>query len=475
MPNPINRQLFMQQLSGLDAAFVHQDTRRTPMHVTAVLIYDVGSVSGSSVQRADLHRLLAGNLNRFALFRRRLQRVPLDLDTPYWVDVRNPDWDQHLAEISCDPAGDWQGFQHLLTGLHNRGLDLSRPLWEMCLVHGVNDLPGLPPRCQALVLKFHHSVIDGMSLAAIVDTMHQDEMPASGDDAKDRPAPRYSDMWTRFSINTMDRQIKFAETMSKLMPGVLRASLKQDRFSDLPAVLATRAHFNNAVGTAKTTGFVLWPREEFLVIRRAVRRVTLNDIALSIVSGALREYLKSHAQLPAKSLACGVPINLRGPATRPGGNSYATMRVGLATSIADPVERLRFVHRYAVAGKKQIGALGTGTIMDISDSVSPNILAGGIRAMAQASRIADVPVPFHTMVSNVPGPTVPMRLGDAELVVPIGFGPVRDNMGLFHILSGSRGMVSLTFTACARLMPDGEHYQQCLHNACSDLSEQTLR
>jgi WS/DGAT/MGAT family acyltransferase len=309
MPNPINRQLFMQQLSGLDAAFVHQDTRRTPMHVTAVLIYDVGSVSGSSVQRADLHRLLAGNLNRFALFRRRLQRVPLDLDTPYWVDVRNPDWDQHLAEISCDPAGDWQGFQHLLTGLHNRGLDLSRPLWEMCLVHGVNDLPGLPPRCQALVLKFHHSVIDGMSLAAIVDTMHQDEMPASGDDAKDRPAPRYSDMWTRFSINTMDRQIKFAETMSKLMPGVLRASLKQDRFSDLPAVLATRAHFNNAVGTAKTTGFVLWPREEFLVIRRAVRRVTLNDIALSIVSGALREYLKSHAQLPAKSLACGVPIN----------------------------------------------------------------------------------------------------------------------------------------------------------------------
>lgn len=444
------------------------------MHVTAVLIYDAGGDNSRPIGRSDLDRLLSRNLKPFALFRRRLRRVPLDLDTPYWVDVRAPDWDGHLTERTFDRAGDWQGFQQLIARLHGRGLDLSRPLWEMCLVDGVNDLPGLPRHCQALVLKIHHSVIDGMSLAAIVGAMHQDVESAAAFETGRGREPDYLDMWARLNINTMDRQFKFAETMGSLVPGFLKAGLARDRSGELPPLLAMRARFNDRVESGRTTGCLLWPRNELIAIRRAVGRVTLNDIALSVVGGALREYLRFHGQLPARSLACGAPINLRGPGSEPGGNAWATMRVGLATAAADPIERLRLVHRYALAGKKQIGALGTGTIMDISDSVSPNILAGGIKVIAQASRIADVPVPFHTMVSNVPGPSKRLRLGEAELVVPLGFGPVRDNMGLFHIVSSSRRMLSLSFTACARQMPDGEFYGRCLHEAYSALCEQAL-
>ena len=141
------------------------------------------------------------------------------------------------------------------------------------------------------------------------------------------------------------------------------------------------------------------------------------------------------------------------------------MVVGLATQIEDPVARLRLVHRYAVAGKKQINALGTGTIMDISDSLAPNVLAEGIRTMALASRFADAPVPFHTMVSNVPGPPTRLMLGDAALVVPLGLGPIRDNLGLFHIISNGPDLMSLAFVSCESLLPDGEYYEQCLQKA----------
>ncbi len=145
------------------------------------------------------------------------------------------------------------------------------------------------------------------------------------------------------------------------------------------------------------------------------------------------------------------------------------MAVGLATHIPDPVARLRLIHRYAVAGKKQIDALGSGTVMDVSDSVAPAVLAEGIRTMARASQMAEVPVPFHTMISNVPGPQDTLFLGEAELVTPIGLGPVRDNMGLFHIVSGGANITSLSFSACQKMLPDPDFYQRCMQRSFAAL------
>lgn len=462
----------MEQLSGLDTAFVHQDSRRTPMHVTAVLLYDIGKDETGTITGAFLRRLVAKKLRRFPVFYRKLHRVPMDMDAPYWVDVPAPDLDYHISSEAIEPGGGWPEVELLLTDLHRRGLNLAKPLWEICLVRGLSELPGLPLKCQALVLKVHHAAIDGASLARLIDAIHEETVPRARGRTRARRAPDYWDIWARLNRNSIGRQFKFAETVGNLIPGVLRSRQTRKRFGDLPGVLTTRAHFNDRVGGGRTVGAVIWPREELIAIKRAVRHVTLNDIALSIVSGALRKYLARYHRLPGRSLVAGVPINLRHPASEAaGGNRIATMMVGLASTTDNPVQRLRLVHRYAVAGKKRIDALGTGTVMDISDSVSPNILAGGIRAMAQASLMVLAPVPFHTMVSHVPGPSAPLRLGKAELVVPLGFGPVRDNMGLFHIVSSSSSKVSLSFSACDRLLPDGEFYKQCLQRAFTALFE----
>ena len=465
----------MEQLSGLDAAFVHQDSSRTPMHICAVLVYNSGENGRQAISLDELKQLAAQRLAPIPLMHRKLHRVALGMDTPYWVDIAEPDWDRHISESDLPGPGDWNTLQHYLGQLHSTRMNLDRPLWEMHLIHGLYDIPGLPPHCQALALKIHHAAIDGISMAAIINALHQtpDDVPRKKKSQVE--APSQWELWTRAQLNSVGRQFKLAETVRNLLPGVVRARKTRQKFSDLPPVLRTGSRFNTRVKRGRNTGSVLLPRSEVLAIKRAVRRVTLNDIAIACVAGALREYLVFHRQLPDKSLVGGIPINLRTPADdSAAGNKTATMAVGLATHMTDPVERLRMVHRYAVAGKKHINALGSGTVMDISDSLTPGVLAEGIRTMALASRLAEFPVPFHTMISNVPGPPTALYLGDAELVVPIGLGPIRDNMGLFHIVSSSETMMSLSFSACKTLLPDADFYQQCLQNSFAALLGRAL-
>ena len=460
----------MQQLSGLDTAFVHQDSYRTPMHICAVLLYDTGEDDQWATSLDILQRLAAERLGQFPLFRRKLRRVALDMDTPYWVDIAEPHWDRHLSESTLPEGGDWDMLMQQLGYLHSTRMDLADPLWEMHLIHGVYDIPGLPRNCQALVLKVHHSAVDGISMAGIISALHQAPDDASPERNKAMQAPAQWELWTRAHLNSVSRQLKLAETVSNLLPGFLRARETRQQFSDLPPIHSTECRFNARVRAGRSTGAILLPMADVIAVKRAVGRVTLNDIAMSCVAGALREYLLFHRKLPGRSLAAGIPINLRAPDDeRAGGNKIATMVVGLATHVANPVERLRLVHRYAVAGKKQINALGSGTVMDISDSLTPGVLAEGMKTIARARRVVAMPVPFHTMISNVPGPQTTLFLGDARLVVPIGLGPVRDNMGLFHIVSTSESMMSLSFSACTRLLPDGGFYQQCLHNAFTAL------
>jgi diacylglycerol O-acyltransferase len=373
----------MEQLSGLDAAFVHQDSYRTPMHICAVLLYDTGEDDEHAISLAELKRLAGERLAQFPLFRRKLRRVPMGMDTPYWIDIARPNWGRHVSESILPGADGWEELQLYLARLHGARMDLAQPLWEMHLIHGLRDMPGLPCNCQALVLTIHHSAIDGISMAAIISALHQtpDETPRAKTRQLKPPSP--GEFWARANLNRLNRQFKLAGTVRNLLPGVVRVLETRQQFSDMPPVSGTRSYFNAAVKSGRSAGAGLLPLAGVVAVKRAVRRVTLNDIALCCVAGAMRQYLLFHHKLPARSLAARVPINLRSSGDEEaGGNKIATMVVGLATNMADPVERLRMVHRYAVAGKKQINALGSGTVMDISDSLTPGVLAEGIRTMA---------------------------------------------------------------------------------------------
>jgi diacylglycerol O-acyltransferase len=465
----------MEQLSGLDTAFVSQDSTRTPMHICAVLLYDAGNHDQNRLSLASLRDLTERRLSSFPLFKRKLLQVPMGVDAPYWVDEPESQWRRAIGEDTLPAEAAWPELFQLLDRLHGQRMDLARPLWQMRLIHGLTDFPGLPKHCQALMVKIHHAAIDGVSMGAVIAALHTGSSESIERPDTPQRAPSQLDIWRRANLNSFGRQIKLADTVRNLLPGVLRARDTRRKFTDLPRLHRGGARFNSAVTARRSTGSVLLALDEVIAIKRAVRRVTLNDIAMCCVSGALRRYLAHHRQLPAQSLAAGVPVNLRSrDDASAGGNKIATMVVGLATDVDDPVKRLRLIHRYAVAGKKQIDALGSGTIMDISDSLSPGVLAGGLRTMALANQMVDVPVPFHTMISNVPGPQQQLELLGAKLLVPLGLGPVRDNMGLFHIVSSGLAKMSISFVACARLLPDSEFYQSCLADAVADLYQAAM-
>ncbi len=462
----------MQQLSGLDAAFIHQESSVAPMHVSAVLIYGPGTAKGKrkrkSLDKKMLARVLLGACEHIPFLTQKLKTLPMDMDEPYWIRDTNFDLSSHLAQHSLPSPGNWQQLTQRLADIHARRLDRSKPLWRAELITGLDDCSDFPAGSVAVMLKVHHACIDGVSLAAMVSTMHSNDLGGSDN----RPAKaQISDyeLWNRASIKTWTRPLKFASTLSSLLPKVLQRP-DDEAVYEGSDTSHRQTILNARVTRTRTLGSVLLPLPELEDIKRRVRRVTYNDIALAIVSGALRSYLLNRGELPNKSLIAGAPMSLRKRQDTSHGNKLATLQVGLATDIHDPVERLRAIHQYAVHAKKKLNTMGSGTIMDISDSVAPGALAEGLRALSFASTaLTDIPVPFHVMVSNVPGPRQAMDLASCPLHSLLGFGPIRHTMGLFHIVTQAEQRQSISFVSCNTIIPDPEHYEECLQNSFLEL------
>ena len=210
-------------------------------------------------------------------------------------------------------------------------------------------------------------------------------------------------------------------------------------------------------------------------IRNAVDGSTINDVMVSIVGGGLRKYLQAHDELPEESLTCGAPISVRTEETRQSaGNQVSMMTISLASDVEDPLQRLQAVNRSAADGKAYSSALGARVMMDITQSLAPQVLGMGMRAAFVAALRTDMAMPIQTVVSNVPGPQVPLYLAGARIHTMLGLGPVMDNMGLFHAVISGAGRISINFTACREMLPDPEFYQQCLQEAYDELKAAAL-
>lgn len=441
------------------------------MHVSPVLIYEPNTETSSGLDIDTVRQAFSDTLSVSPVLNQKLLSLPMGMDEPYWVRDKNFDLNKHISEYALEEPANWEQLKALMAHLHGSGLDLKKPLWHAFLITGLDNIEGLPTGSTALMLKIHHAAIDGVSLARLVTALHDNpredaELPGPGKQQE----PDQIAMWSRANRKHWTRSVKMMDTFSRLIPAVSKM-----RELEAPAGLNSkttnkRTRFNIEVSRGRVIGSLEVPTQDLKAIKRGIRRVTLNDIAVSIVGGALREYLQFHDELPSASLVCGAPVNLRGRGDSAVGNKIATMQVGLATDIADPVERVRSVHQYALMGKAKINTLGTGTVMDISDSVTPGVLAEGMRALSFAStRVAEMPVPFHVMVSNVPGPLEPISLHGAPLHSLIGLGPIRHSMGLFHVVSNSAKFYTISFTSCRSIMPDAAFYEQCLQESFRDL------
>jgi WS/DGAT/MGAT family acyltransferase len=473
----------MQQLSGLDASFLYLETPSSPMHVGGLMIYDQSTVPGGVVRFHDILRHVEQRMHLARAFRQKIVRVPMNADHPYWIEDRNFDLEFHVRHIALPEPGDWRQLCIQVARLHSRPLDLSRPLWEFTVISGLDSVYGLPPGCFAIVSKIHHAAVDGVSgtelTAAIHDTTPARGLPAARlDEAEQwRPEPEPTP-WTllgRAWINNATRPAHFVRVLGRTVPAVgrvLRRTSQQENGRSTGRVPRTR--FNGSVSAHRVVDGCLFDLDAIKRIRRAVPGSTVNDVVLTIVGGAMREYLQSKGELPPESVVAMAPISVRSKdQSGTAGNRVSGMMAPLATDVADPLARLESVYKGTQASKQLTDAIGAELMTDYSQFI-PSSLAGLAARLSSRMGLANRTNPaFNCVVTNVPGPQEPLYMDGARLVNMWGLGPISDGMGLIHAVFSYCGRLTVNFTSCREMLPDPAFYAACIERSFEQLHAAT--
>ncbi len=470
----------MQQLSGLDASFLYFETPKSPGHIFSVYVYDQSSAPGGRVTFKGILEHIEKRLHVSRTFRQRLVSVPLGLDHPYWIEDPDFDLEYHVRHIALPKPGDWRQLMIQVARLHSRPLDVARPLWEMYVIEGLDNVEDLPPGSFAIMTKIHHAAIDGVSLleitSAVHDTSPDARPPVPKEEWRPEAEPNAMELLSRAAFNNATRPWRFARLMSRFVPGAREMFRPPSRLEgDAPSGPAPRTRFTAMLSGHKVVEARRFELETAKRIKRAVEGATINDVAITVVGGALRAYLEEKGELPKESLRVMAPISTR-TAEQAGtaGNQVAVMIVTAGTNVADPKARLAAVHKSTRESKAASEAVGARDLSQFSEFLPGGLAALAARAAAEfqiANRMEPV---VNTVVTNVPGPPVPLYFAGARLVTFFGGAGLGDGMGLLHGVSSYCGKQLIVSVVSDReMMPDPGHYADLLDRSFAELARAT--
>ncbi|MDG2306924.1 MAG: wax ester/triacylglycerol synthase family O-acyltransferase [Candidatus Binatia bacterium] len=457
----------MQQLSGMDASFLYFETGNSPTHIGSFGIYDQSSAPGGRVTFKGILANVERRLHLARCFRQKVVRVPMDLDHPYWIEDPEFDLEFHVRHIALPQPGDWRQLCIQVARIHARPLDLSKPLWEMYVIGGLENVEGAPPGSFAVLTKIHHAAIDGVSGAELAAAVHDLEIDGTPPPPKKKWEPETDpstlDLASSYAGSLLRDPFRFARTVRNVAPGLTRMLRGNPEVEVENSGPVPRTRFNGVVSPHRSIEARVFALDDIRLIRKLVAGATVNDVVLAVCSGALRRYLKAHGELPEDTLVAMAPISVR-PADQQGaaGNQISMMSVTLFSDEADPVKRLQKVHEGTQQSKATAAAVGARTMTDVTQFM-PGALAGLAARLYTRMGLANNITPFlNTVITNVPGPQIPLYFTGARLVALHGMGPVMDGMGLIHPVFSCSGKISIGVTACRQMMPDPGFYAECL-------------
>ena len=469
----------MRQLQGMDASFVALETKNSPMHIGSILIYNPATAPGGFVRFKDILKFFESRMQLSKTMRQRMVRVPFDLDYPYWIEDPDFDLEYHVRHVALPAPGDWRQLCIQAARIFARPLDLTRPPWEFTVVEGLDNVPGVPKGCYAMVTKVHHAAIDGMSGIDLMEAMHTlraDEGPPKTPDTwKAEKVPNPAELLGKSYFNAVTNPLKQLEVAAKAAPGLAKAlkGLVAKEFSVSREMLAPKTRFNKVISAHRVVEGRSVPLADIKTIRTAVDGAKVNDVFLAIVGGALRKYLLAHDDLPEKTLTAMAPISVRSKDEKGDmGNQVAAMVAPLGTHIADPLERLQFCHDRTTNSKAMTEAVGARNMTEAS-KVAPALwmsLGAQLYTRLGLANRGAAPM-FSTVVTNVPGPPVPIYSTGARLESMFGLLCLTDGMGLGHTVQSYCDEATIAFTACRELMPDPEFYAQCIEDSFTELRD----
>jgi diacylglycerol O-acyltransferase / wax synthase len=466
-----------ERLSGLDAGFLYLETPTLQMHVAIVAVFDPTTVPGGYSFRRIRQRIL-DRIPLVPVFQRRLVEVPLRLGHPVWVDDADFDIDNHLRRAALPSPGGMRELAEFAADVTSRQLPRDRPLWEMWLVEGLEDGKF------ALVAKMHHSTIDGVSGAELLGVLFdlEPEPPDQGPQGErqlDLRVPSGLELVSHALLANLVRPLGMGRTVWRTTQSI--ADVRKVRQAVRPGgsgtgkaaipLSAPRTSLNGSVHARRRVAFAAANLADVKKLKNAMG-TTVNDVVLAICTGAVRTYLLAGDELPGIPLVALVPVSVT-PETAElkGSNKISGMFVQLPCELDDPLERLRFIREGTKGAKEEHQALGAGTLQNWAEHAAPNVFAAAARLYTRM-RLADRHRPLaNLIISNVPGPDVPLYMGGSQLLGMFPLGPVMDGMGLNITIMSYQGVLYWGLAADARAVPRIWDIAAAIPAALSDLLE----
>lgn len=469
----------MQALSGLDASFLFLETNKVPMHIGSVAIIE------GTLQFEEFKSFIEERIHLVERLTQKLAFSPLNIDRPYWVKDADFDINFHLYRTALPNPGGWKELRYLASHMFSQHLNQDRPLWHFTFVEGIDDIAQVPKGSVALISRVHHAAFDGKSGEAMMSMLYdlspkprKVKAPTPSDQQYEEELPSTLNLLTKSALNLMSRSTK--------LPGLLwdtgKATLKTGYLSkvygiDMPTLpfSAPRTRFNQSVSAERTWNSAILDLKRVKHIRKAVPDTTLNDVVLSIIAGAVRKYLQEKDELPTEPLVAMVPISTRGSEDKQSmGNQISAMFVQLATDVEAPLERLARIHLNTIIGKLYQDAIDAKSLVEYAELI-PFGLAGVAARMYSRANISEKHKPiFNMVITNVPGPQVPLYMAGHKLHVNMGTAPIIDGMALMIPVLSYNGTLSISPTSATNIMPDMDKFTRYIRESANELEAAAL-
>jgi diacylglycerol O-acyltransferase / wax synthase len=409
----------LDRLTSIDASFLTNESSNAHMHVGAVLIFE-----GPPPRYEDFLEHVQSRLHLVPRFRQKLAIPPVQTGRPFWVDdpTFNPTY--HVRHSALPAPGSEEQLRNIAGRVFSQALDRSKPLWEMWLVQGLEG------NRFAIINKTHHALVDGVAgvdIATVLFDLKPVPEQIEPDEAwVPQPSPSSAELAARGAAELAEVPIGLAGRALRAAADPVRAARKVVESAEALGEVAWNftnpapdVPLNVEIGSHRR---FMWERcqlEDFKQIKDALGG-TVNDVVLTVVSGALRRWLDRRGiRTEGLELRALVPVSIRAEGEHGElGNRIAAMRGPLPVYIADPVKRLRVVRAAMDGLKESKQALGAEVISRFNDFAPPTLLA-------QASRINFSTRLFNLIVTNVPGPQIPLYVLGRELedAFPVAFLP----------------------------------------------------
>ncbi len=440
-----------ERMTAADAVFLRIETPHEPQHVGSLSLFegDALRAEDGAIKMDEFRAHILRRLDRVPKLRQRIMEVPFEQGRPVWVDDEGFDIEYHVRLTALPKPGGPQQLLDLMSRVQAIALDRARPLWEMWFVDGLAD------DRVGMIIKTHHALGDGIAnvdlAMALIDLERHPEPDDEPDAWTPRPAPTSQELLVESLIEQTKRPLSTARSAATVLrdprPLVDSTTAVLKTVRDFVAK-PDPAPWNRDVGAQRRW---VWSRVPLETVRtiRGDHAVTINDVVLAACSGAIRRYLtdRGDEDVP-EALKAMVPVSLRTDDEHGEtlGNRVSLILVELPISEDDPAERLRSVHQQTQELKGSDMVDGAQTILELADSIP--------RLAPPLTRFVSRQIPMNLVVTNIPGPPIPLFFRGARLEETYPYVEVIDREGLTIAVVSYDDTLFFGITADRDVLPD---------------------